>query len=137
MSIHLPATLSSEDLPGKFACKESMMTLQHVGKPVVITKVKGKRIYFKAIDRRWHNDGSSSGHYTWHAPTEETPEEYCALSSLKLICDTVEEAISACVAAQRFFAEDSAYEKRRKAEFFDGALKGTLPELVQKTGVAE
>lgn len=132
MAIYVPSSLSAEQLVGKFACKDSLMTHQYLGRPFLITKVKGKRVYFKEADRKWHRDGTPAGGYTWAAPDEHTLEEFCSLSSLRAVWDTLPEAIGAFDAARRVFQEHLDFEKRQKEEFFTGLRANTLPEVVAR-----
>lgn len=129
MAVHIAHTVPTEDLPGKFACKESLLTSQYVGKPVLVTRVKGQRVYYKFAEALWSNDGSLRGSTSWRPPSEDAEEEYCTHKTLRVVCDTLEEAAAVTAAARRFFEEDIAREAQRRYEFFQGALLGSLPEL--------
>lgn len=133
MAVYIPTELQAEQLVGKFACKDSLLTQQHLGRPFLITKVKGKRVYFKEADRKWQSDDTRrKGYFTWRAPDELTLEEFCSISSLKAVWDTLPEAIGAYDAARRVFQEQIDFEKRQKEAFFTGLRSNTLPEVVAR-----
>lgn len=129
MAIQLAKSVAPEHLAGKFGSLIPVTDRLHASTPIYITKASGARLYYQEARKQWDHDGSKEGRWTWIAPTEADPQSYAKISSLRFVCDTLDEAVALRAAAGRFMQEDMDYEKRRRDDFYAQALSGTLEEL--------
>lgn len=129
MAIQLAKSVAPEHLAGKFGCLIPVTDRLHASTPILITRVSGGRFYYREACKQWHSDGSQSGQWTWSVRGDDAAQSYAKISSLRFVCDTLEEAVALRAAAGRFMQEDMDYEKRRRDDFYAQALSGTLEEL--------
>lgn len=120
MSIKKIKELEKGELAGKFVCLDSMLTYMEVGRPVLITKVSGSRLYYAELPSFW--DKEKQAHVFFDPTTvgrEYGREGYCQIKPELYVCDTFEEVSGLYNKAKVTMDAIDAFIKSQRKAFHD------------------